>query len=215
MNLKIKIPTSLSDIKLSQYQKFIRQTKDKEDSIYIVRQLVSIFCNLNDNLVLKMTKKDFNNIVDVLTSILNEKPEVKHIIKYNGIEYGLIPDVSKMTVGEQADLDSMWNDYDKRGKCMAVLYRPVTAKSRGNYLIEEYTGKEDELDLTMDIVKGAEVFFYNILNDCVNFIQKCTEEEEFQTNLLQVLGKNGDGINQSMDLLKATFSDLKKQLSYY
>jgi hypothetical protein len=215
MNVKIKVPTSLSDIKLSQYQKFIRQTKDKEDSIYIVRQLVSIFCNLNDNLVLKMTKKDFNNIVDVLTSILNEKPEVKHIIKHNGKEYGLIPDVSQMTVGEQADLDSMWNDYDKRGKVMAVLYRPIIVKARGNYLIEDYTGKEEELDLPMDIVKGAEVFFYNILNDCVNFIQKCTEGEEFQTNLLQVLGKNGDGINQSMDLLKETFSNLKKQLSYY
>lgn len=120
-----------------------------------------------------------------------------------------------MTVGEQADLDSMWNDYDKRGKCMAVLYRPITSKSRGNYLIEEYTGKEEELDLPMDIVKGAEVFFYNILNDCVSYIQKCTEAVEFQTNLSQTLAKSGDGISQSMDLLRATFSDLKKQLNYY
>lgn len=215
MNVKIKVPTSLSDIKLSQYQKFIRQTKDKEDSIYISRQLVAVFCNLNDNLVLKLSKKDFNKIVDVLLSILKEQPEVKHKIVYNGIEYGLIPDVSLMTVGEQADLDSLWNDYDKRQKVMSILYRPITAKSRGNYLIEDYTGKEEPLDLPMDIVKGAEVFFYNILNDCVSYIQKCIEGEEIQTNLLQVLEKNGDGINQSMDLLRETFSDLKKQLNYF
>jgi len=215
MNVKIKVPTSLSDIKLSQYQKFIRQTKDKEDSIYISRQLVAVFCNLNDNLVLKLSKKDFNKIVDVLLSILKEQPEVKHKIVHNGIEYGLIPDVSLMTVGEQADLDSLWNDYDKRQKVMSILYRPITAKSRGNYLIEDYTGKEEPLDLPMDIVKGAEVFFYNILNDCVSYIQKCIEGEEIQTNLLQVLEKNGDGINQSMDLLKETFSDLKKQLNYF
>ena len=215
MNVKIKVPTSLSDIKLSQYQKFIKLTKDVEDNAYISRQLVAVFCNLTDKLVLQMAKKDFNSIVDVLCGILQDKPEVKHIINYNGKQYGLIPDVSQITVGEQADLDTLWNDYDKRQQVMSILYRPIKVKSKDNYLIEDYTGKEEHLDLTMDIVKGAEVFFYNILNDCVSYIQKCIQEVEFQTNLSQTLEKSGAGIKVSTDLLKETFSDLKKQLSYY
>ena len=69
MNVKIKVPTSLSDIKLSQYQKFIKLTKDVEDNAYISRQLVAVFCNLTDKLVLQMAKKDFNPLKEAPTKL--------------------------------------------------------------------------------------------------------------------------------------------------
>jgi hypothetical protein len=213
MNVKIKVPTSLKDIKLSQYQKFLRTTKDNEDAEFINRQLVGIFCNLTDDLVFGMARKDFVNIVNDLSKIVQETSEVQTRFVYNGVEYGLIPSMEEMTVGEQADLDTIYSDYQKRDKVMAILYRPITVESRGKYLIEEYTGKEEPLDLSMDIVKGADVFFYNIVKDCMNITLNYIKAEEIQAKILPTLEKNGIGIKTFIQSLEATFSSLNEQLN--
>lgn len=213
MNVKIKVPTSLKDIKLSQMQKFLRTTQDNEDDEFINRQLVGIFCNLTDDLVFSMARKDFVNIVNDLSKILQETPEVQTNFVYNDIKYGLIPSMEEMTVGEQADLDTIYSDYQKRDKVMAILYRPIKLESRGSYLIEDYTGKEKPLDLSMDIVKGADVFFYNIVKDCMSITLNYIKGAEIQAKISPILAKNGIGIKTFTQSLEATFLSLKEQLN--
>jgi hypothetical protein len=213
MNVKIKVPTSLKDIKLSQYQKFLRTTKDNEDAEFINRQLVGIFCNLTDDLVFSMARKDFVNIVNDLSKVLQETPEVQTKFVYNGIKYGLIPSMEEMTVGEQADLDTIYSDYQKRDKVMAILYRPIKLESRGSYLIEDYTGKEEPLDLSMDIVMGADVFFCNIVKDCMSITLNYIKGAEIQAKILPILEKSGIGIKTFTQSLEETFLSLKEQLN--
>ena len=215
MKVKIKIPSTLKDIKLSQYQKFIDSVKDSEDAEFINRQMVSCLCDIDVNVIKQITRKSFNELVNALNKLLTKKPEVQTIIKHKGKEYGLIPSMEEMTVGEQADLDSMYGDYSKRQKVMAILYRPITVKSRGNYLIEEYTGKEEALDLSLDVVMGADVFFCNILKDCMNITLSYIKGAEVQEKLSQTLQQNGDGIKTFTHSLEAMFLNLKKQLSYH
>lgn len=214
MNVKVTIPTSLKDIKLSTHQKFIKEVKDEEDVNVIHRKMVSIFCKVPEEYVNKIVKKDYDNLVANLTKVLSEEPKETTTFKLNGVKYGLVH-LDTMTVGEQADLDSMYADYDKRAKVMSILYRPIKAESRGKYLIEDYTGKEQELDLNMNIVKGADVFFYNILKDCMNYIQNYIAVEAQNTQKYKSLGKNGTGIKTYMPYLEDAFSSLKKQLKYY
>jgi hypothetical protein len=213
MNVKIKVPTSLKDIKLSQYQKFLRTTKDNEDAEFINRQLVGIFCNLTDDLVFSMARKDFVNIVNDLSKVLQETPEVQTKFVYNGIKYGLIPSMEEMTVGEQADLDTIYSDYQKRDKVMSILYRPIKLESRGSYLIEDYTGKEEPLDLSMDIVMGADVFFCNIVKDCMSITLNYIKGAEIQAKILPILEKSGIGIKTFTQSLEETFLSLKEQLN--
>jgi hypothetical protein len=213
MNVKIKVPTSLKDIKLSQYQKFLRTTKDNEDAEFINRQLVGIFCNLTDDLVFSMARKDFVNIVNDLSKVLQETPEVQTKFVYNGIKYGLIPSMEEMTVGEQADLDTIYSDYQKRDKVMAILYRPIKLESRGSYLIEDYTGKEEPLDLSMDIIMGADVFFCNIVKDCMSITLNYIKGAEIQAKILPILEKSGIGIKTFTQSLEETFLSLKEQLN--
>ena len=215
MQVKIKIPSTLKDIKLSQHQKFIDSVKDSEDVEFINRQMVACLCNIEPETVKQITRKSFNELVNALNKILLEKPEVQTIIKHNGIEYGLIPSMEDMTVGEQADLDSMYGDYSKRQKVMAILYRPITVKSRGKYLIEDYTGKEQPLDLTMDVVMGADVFFCNILKDCMNITMSYIKDQEVQAKLSKTLELSGVGTRISIHLLEEMFSELTKRLSYH
>lgn len=213
MNVKIKVPTSLKDIKLSQYQKFLRTTQDNEDAEFINRQLVGIFCNLTDDLVFSMARKDFVNIVNDLSKVLQETPEVQTKFVYNGIKYGLIPSMEEMTVGEQADLDTIYSDYQKRDKVMAILYRPIKLESRGSYLIVDYTGKEEPLDLSMDIVMGADVFFCNIVKDCMSITLNYIKGAEIQAKILPILEKSGIGIKTFTQSLEETFLSLKEQLN--
>lgn len=213
MKVRLKVPTSLKDVKLSQFQKYVKATLEHEDNEILNRKLVSILCNVPEDFVLKIERKYFLDLVNDLAKVLDEKPEVQPIIFHNGREYGLIPNMEQMTVGEQADLDSLWNDYDKRAKVMSILYRPIKAKRKGQYLIEDYTSKEEPLDLTMDIVRGAEVFFYNIVKDLMNITQSYISQEAVQTEISKTLDKNGVGIKTFMRLQEEIFLNLKEQLN--
>lgn len=213
MKIKVKVPTSLSDIKLSQFQKFLRTTKDSEDERFIARQMVGIFCNLSDDLVDKIRKKDYDVMVSDLTNVLNiddVKPPLQRIITYKGREYGFIPNLDDILVGEQADIDSMISDWQKMHRVMGVMYRPVKSRKKDKYLIEDY--EPNELDLPMDVVQGALVFFYNLLNDLLICTQSYINQEVVIKNS-QILERNGVGINQFTESLEATFSHLTRLLN--
>jgi hypothetical protein len=213
MKIKVIVPTSLADIKLSQYQKFLRTTEGSEDVRFINRQLVGIFCGLSDELVEKISKKDYDNIISNITNIITDdkKYSLKTIINHNGKEYGFIPKLDDITVGEQADIDSMLGDWQKMQKVMGVMYRPITSKRGDKYLIGDY--EPNELDLTMDVVQGALVFFYRLVNALVICTQSYIKEEVIIKNS-QILEENGVGINQFTESLGEIFLNLRKLLNY-
>ena len=212
MKIKVSVPTSLKDIKLSQYQKFIRTTKDSEDEMFIARQMVGIFCDLPNNIVGKISKLDFNNIVNSISEILQEDGKFQPLIIHEGKQYGFIPKLEDITVDEQADIDSMINDWQKMDNVMGVMYRPVTVKNRYGYDIEDY--KPAELDLTLDVVKGALGFFLTLLNDLLNCTQNYIVEEVRNPKILQTLEENGVGIKTFTNSLEATFLSLKTLVNY-
>ena len=213
MKVKIQRPESLKDIKLSQHQEFQEAVKDSEDIEFINNKMVSIFCNIDMKYIRQIAKKDYDKLVSSLTNILIAKPSITTKFTHNGIKYGLIPSMEDMTVGEQADLDSMYNDYSKRQKVMSILYRPITVQNSRGYLIEEYTGKEKPLDVNMEIVKGADVFFYNILKDCMIITQNYINQPQLKQKLDQALAKNGGGTATFTPSLMEIFLDLRMQLN--
>lgn len=213
MKVKISVPTNLSDIKLSQYQKLLRTTKDSEDAYWINKQTVGILCGLTDDVVKQIHKRDFNDILKTVSKVIEQKGTFKPIITYKGREYGFIPNLDEITVGEQADIDSQINDYQKMHKVMAIMYRPIKYKRGDKYTIEPYTGQEEPLDLTMDIVNGVLLFFYNLLNDLLSSTQNYIKKEVLQTQTSQLLEENGVGIKTFMHSLDTTFLNLKASLN--
>jgi len=210
MKVKLTIPTELKDIKLSHYQKFIKTTQGSEDSNFVARQMVAIFCGISDELVDSIKAKDYEDIVKDISSVLEQEPKLIDKFKMGGVEYGFIPDIEEITVGEKADLDNNLKDVKDFHKAMAVLYRPITLKKGGTYLIEDYTGKETPLDVSLDIAFGANGFFLSLIKDLLtstlNFIENQAEDNP---KLSQLLEKNGIGTAHSMHSLKETFNNLK------
>ena len=210
MKVKITIPERLEDIKLSQYQKFLRTTKDSQDENFIVRQMVGIFCNIPDDVVGSIRANDYEGIVTQITNVLEQKPTFVQRFKKDGIEYGFMPKLDDMTVDEKADLDTYYKDVQGLHKAMAVLYRPVKHKFRDTYTIEEYKGK-GELDVNLNIAFGANVFFSTLMKDLLSCTQSFIESQmEHNDKVSQILAENGIGINHTMDSLKEISQNLMK-----
>jgi len=215
MNLKISIPTSLSEITLEQYQKFLSISKDNKDTIFLNHKMIEIFCGVSLVEVSMMKVKDINDIMLKLENVFKtNRDKLKRTFKHNNIEFGFIPNLDDITFGEYTDLDTYISDWDNMHKAMAVLYRPITNKLGNKYTIKEYGGSheysETMLTLPLDIVLSSFLFFstlgIELLKFTVNYLET---DKEIQATLKQHnLEQNGNGIHHITDLLKETYSNL-------
>lgn len=215
MKAEITLPESLADIKLSDYQKLIEVVQANEGADeFINMKTVQYLCTMPFDLVGKIRKRDFDDILVHLDKVLREQPEFKMRFKLNGIEYGFIPNLDEdMTAGEFADLTNYFDDWKEMHRAMSVLFRPVTKTYKDKYLIEDYAGSNESLkNMPMDIVMGARVFFYHLgielSQATLQSLEKGSQEE---IALRQLLEQNGVGINPFMHSLRETFSILKEQ----
>ena len=137
MNIEINVPTSLNEITLGQYQKFLKVAQENQEGSFLNAKMIEIFCGipLSDSYKLKMSS--VSAIVDILTEMLNETP--KHIDKFtlNGTQYGFIPDLDEMSLGEYVDLDGNASDWQKMHIAMNVLYRPIVTPQLETCLVYE------------------------------------------------------------------------------
>ncbi len=209
MKIDIYIPEKLSDITLEQYQKFEKlNTVDNQNSNFLLHKMVEIFCRLDLKDIARIKYKYVNSIVSDLNSMFNVKTELIPTFTLKGVEYGFIPKLDDITLGEYIDLDSSISDWETMHKAMAVLYRPVTLKKDDRYHIVYYTAKEDTekfKDTPLDVVMGCLVFFYSLNNELLQTTLKYLAKEmgeNLTTQQRVALEESGVGINQSMDWLR-------------
>lgn len=214
MQVEINVPDSLSEIKLEQYQKFqALNTDENSESPFLLQKMIEIFCNLNLKEVATIKYKSVQVIVEHLNKIFSVKTDLKNTFKLKGVEYGFIPVLDDMSLGEYIDLDNYIGDWDNMHKAMNVLFRPIENKRGNKYNILDYgkqDNSEDLKDMSLDIVLGAVVFFYHLNNELLTITLNYLEEEMRQEMTLeqrQTLERSGLGINQSMDYLRAILPD--------
>jgi len=216
MKVDLIVPNSLKEITLKQYQKFIKIQKENDDPYFLQCKMIEIFCNLDSNAVRNIKLSDADKIVNVLNLMFEEKPKLINTFKLGKIEYGFIPKLEDISLGEYVDLDTYMGDWDNMHIAMNVLYRPITKKIKDKYLIEEYnTESKDKLDeIPLDVVLGSVFFFYNLGMELSTVMLNYLEEEEMN-NLMQqqTFQKNGVGIKVSLDSLKEILQDLKISLN--
>ena len=200
MKVKINIPNKLEEITLKQYQKWLKIAEGKEDENFIKQKMIEIFCNIPLKQVLQIKLSDVDIICQTINEVFEKKPVFKNKFVFNEIEFGFIPKLDDITLGEHIDLETYLNDFEYMHKAMSVLYRPITYKKKDQYLIEDYesSNKYNLENISLDIALGASVFFWNLkkelLSNILNYLQTQTQMEIPQ-NLLDFL-KSGDGINQ-------------------
>ena len=214
MKIEINVPDSLNEITLAQYQRFEKlNTEENQGSTFLLQKMVEIFCNLNLKDVAEIKYKSVQEIAVHLNKVFDTKHSLIPTFNLRGVEYGFIPVLDDMTLGEYVDLDENLGDWQSMHKAMSVLYRPIKFKKGHKYTIEPYKGMNDIMkDAPLDVVFSAMVFFWNLNNELVttilNYLQK--EVNNLTIQQKETLEASGVGINQSMESLKGMLPSLIK-----
>ena len=219
MKIDIKIPETLNEITLYQYQRFEKLIANNEPSEFVNQKTIEIFCNVELKDVARIRIADVSDILTHLNNLLRQKPKLTQTFKLGVYEFGFIPKLEDISSGEFIDLETYLSSTETMHKAMAVLYRPIKSKVKDLYTIEDYESSDKYSEvlkyMPLDIALGSMLFFYHLHNDCVtnlkDFIQNEVEQSE---QAKQILEKNGVGINQFMQQLEETFSTLKRLNDY-
>jgi len=204
MKLTLNIPESLSEITLGQYQNWLKVAEGKEDETFLQQKMIEIFCNITLKQVLMIKATDVTEITTDLSKMFEAKHKLITTFKLNENEFGFIPKLDEMSFGEYIDLDNYLSEWENMHKAMTVLFRPITYKKKDKYLIEDYegSGKYDLKNMSLDIVFGSLVFFWNLRSELQKYILSYLanqKEVQISQEVLDSL-KSGAGINPYMDL---------------
>ena len=216
MKIEINVPTSLSEITLGQYQKYLKIAEENQDGNFLSAKMIEIFCGipLSDSYKLKVSS--VAAIIDILEDLLDTTPKHTERFTLNGIEYGFIPDLDDMSLGEYIDLDNNASKWEEMHVAMNVLYRPIKDSKAGKYNITEYNPLDSNVmkDIPMSAVTGSLFFLLNLGIELSNHtILYSNQEEMADLQAKLILDKDGVGINQSMDSLADILKDLKISLN--
>ena len=216
MKLEINVPDSLSEITLGQYQKFVKLYSGEVTEEFLALKMLEIFCGVKLSEAYQMRFKDVDGVVELLTTILNEKPQLVQRFKLGDVEYGFIPNLDDMSFGEYVDLDTYIGDWQNIHRAMAVLYRPIKDKRGNRYNIVPYEVVDAEVykNMPLDAAISSLLFFYRLGIDLSRAMTNYLEEDK-ESRLVQYLNseKSGDGINQYTHLLKGILDDLNISLN--
>ena len=132
-----KIVDSWKDVTLEKWQQLTlgkKKSKTKE-----AKETIKALSTLPIKLVEEMSLSDVAAIFEKLSN-LQIQGKLKKVFEIDGIEYGFLPDLDEITLGEWADIEHYIKDgIDKNmHKIMAVLFRPVTSKEGKMYSVQAY-----------------------------------------------------------------------------
>jgi hypothetical protein len=209
MEFKVKVPTSLMEISISDFLAFYSSEKTEKD-------VLKIYYKLSDSVINAMTIKDIRELVSHINDLFSAPAPFYSTFILDKEIFGFIPKLDDMTMSEYADLDTFGAEVEDINKYMAVLYRPLVKEHKGNYLIEPYDSDINYHGVMMHAPIGAYLgargFFLTLKKELLkltlDFLAKEVDLMNIPNN--HNLEKNGDGIHHSIHSLKATLEDCEK-----
>ena len=228
IEVALSLPKSINDIKLKDYQGYMKvyeANKEVDDANFLELKLLEAFCGVDLLTANKMPFETFDFALERVSDVFKEGTPLVNRFKMTGTddvtaEFGFIPNLSKMSLGEYVDLDTYIGDMQNMHKAMAILYRPIHKSWDGkkHYRIAEYEGTESYSDvmkeMPLGIALGAMVFFYRLgmklSKHMMDYSLQLLEKEELSEEQSQRLQRDMDGIKASMPLLEEMHSDLER-----
>jgi hypothetical protein len=193
---------SWSDVTLETWIKLIdKETGSKTEE---AEETIAAFSDMPKQLIKELALRDVAIIMGKVAELQSKQDTVlKKVFEIDGVEYAMHPDLSEITLGEYADLESFIKAGLEKSmpEIMAVLFRPVTERKGEAYTIEAYDGNitiraEEMKKMSAEQVQSALVFFWNLGTELLkilpSFLLEQTQKiaEQLQTEISQ---KNGDG----------------------
>ena len=228
MTIDLELPRDINSIKLSEWQKFSKLVDDNKDSTndFLEIKMLEIFAGLKYKDIHTLPVGTFDEAIEYLNLLFQSKTPLVRRFSMTGtddatVEFGFIPNLDKITMGEYIDLNNYLDDPATLHKAMAVLFRPIhpSYNKKESYRISSYEGSDFFSDLMRDmplgIALGAKVFFYRLgikLSKAIlNSITVIPEEQEqLSEEERKLLMENIAGIKNCMLLLEDKLLELTK-----
>ena len=184
MSIKVSIPADYSSVTVKQYVDFHSAKND-------IDRLASV-----SNLTKEQAEQiPFQHLPTLLAAfegtLLNESAKFFETITIKDKDFGFIPDLYSISMGEYADISTWASDLSTNMvKIMGTLYRPIDKRVGSKYTIVPHSKANREQvqeyveQMTLEQFNGAMLFFSTLLNELSNTsldyleaeVKKLTEE---------------------------------------
>ena len=189
----LKVPNSLSEITLGQYQKFNKVLSEEPDEDFLQKKTIEIFCKVNLADVNQYKYSSIVQVIEIINKMFEQKPTLIKRFKHKGDELAFIPKLDEMSFGEFVDLDLLLSDWETMDEAMAVLYRKIEHSHKNNYTIEAYDSDktQDMKSMPLDVALSSLFFLESLSKELTNhillFLENKVEElpTEQKLNLLK------------------------------
>ncbi len=209
--MELIIPENINEIKVKHFTKLRILGEDATEA-----DIVSIFCEVPVNIVNSMALEDVRSVSKDILDVLEVNTQFNKKFTLNGVKYGFIPNLEKITTGEYIDLQNYLANPEDLHKAAAVMFRPVTKEYGKYYDIAPYNGSgADEMkDAPLGVINGALVFFYDLVNELLKHIPNFFRKEILETlktsQQADSLLKDTDGLTPSTPYVMETLQSLMK-----
>jgi hypothetical protein len=197
---EFKLINKWEDVTIDTYSKLMTFTNGTKSSEAL--ETLTELSNIPKELLKQLELKHIVLMLEKLSHLQSqEDTTLKNIIEINGVEYGFMPDLDSISLGQYADIETfIKNGIDKNlPELMAVLYSPIKLKKNDIYIIEPYDGDirlraEEMKQMSATQVHSALVFFYHFGSVLLTTLQLSLIEvlqgmkTQLQVNPLQTSG---------------------------
>ena len=168
---EVELPDRLS---IRQYQQ-MRVINDLDKSPI---EFITAISGLDKSEVKYAKKKDMDFVFRFLIEnyLVKQNNTLQPIIVVEGIEYGLMSDMTSLNFGGWVDLEFLTTDGVEKNmdKIMAIMYRPIKEKTPKGFILTEYD--HDEMEQRAEIFLDAPVeYFWGISNFFFKLVKAYTE----------------------------------------
>ena len=194
--MKITIPEDYSEITVGQYKALWKMYEKAEDAYTAQRRCIELLAGLKEGELQNASWESIEVISAKLNWLVDDpdpfalKMPLVNTFELHGIKYGFIPDWTRLTVGEYADLETFCKGgvFDVLEELCAILFREIVAEKNDRYEIKPYDISEKRkaamLDLPMNIAVGAMVFFSHIEKELATITQRYLSQVEKESQTL-------------------------------
>lgn len=196
------IVDSWADVTLEKWQRLVIGKKSKSEEAI---ETINALSDIPKKLIKEMALSDVATIFERL-SRLQVLGKHKKVFEIDEVEYGFMPDLSEITLGEYADIEHHIKDGLEKNmhKIAAVLFRPVTSREGKLYSIQAYKDGRQRAEkfkkkMNASQVQEALVFFWNLGKELLMILPSCLMEVMKKIQAETNLQKSGDGSEYSTD----------------
>lgn len=153
----------IDNLSIRNYMRIMKINNSKLSELEREREILKIFHkDIN-----KIKKGEGDDTIISLSELISQDVDsLVRKFKYDGVEYGFIPNLDNISTGEYIDLNSYLKEGTELHRIAAILYRPITHSKGDMYRIEEYSGTEKYMDIMREVdfrVVISAMFFFSIL----------------------------------------------------